>query len=116
MTGSTVPETEVLIEVKPTVEGVPESTVPPKTKAAPETVSVEDTASIIPEQTLDVGVTEVTTVEEANVESQAEAAGPDRNGVKGLPAGESGVTGNLLGRLLRFCMRKRRLNPSLVQN
>lgn len=113
-----MPETEVLTEVEPTVEGVPESTVPPKTKAAPETASVEDAGSITPDQTPDVGVTEVTTVDEADVESQAEAARPERRGgeVKGLPAGENGATGNLLGRLLRFCMRKRRLNPRPVQN
>lgn len=111
-----MPETEVLIEVDPTSEGDPESTVPPKTKAAPETVSVDGTHSSIPEQTLDVGVAEVTTVEEPNAEGQAEAPGPERNGPKGLPTGESRSTGNVLGRRLRFCMRKRRLNPGPVQN
>lgn len=109
MPGQRGAETQVLIEVDPTREGVAESIVPPKTKAAPETVSPEDTDGIVPEQTPSVGVAEVTTVEEANVESQAEATGTESNGVK-VPAEESGATGNLLGRLLRFCMRKRRLN------
>lgn len=110
MPGQKGAETQVVIEVNPTGEGVAESTVPPKSKAAPETVSTEDTGSIVPEQTASVGVAEVTAVEEANVESQAEVTGAGRNGVKGLPVEESRATGNLLGRLLRFCMRKQRLN------
>lgn len=98
MTGGTVPhqkgaETEVLIEVDPTTEAVPESTVPPKTKASPETVSPKGTGGTVPEPTLVVGVSEVTTVE-ANIESQAEAIRPERTRDKDLPEGENGATGN----------------------
>lgn len=110
MPGQKGAETQVLIEVDPTEEGVTESTIPPKT--APETVSPEETDSIVPKQTPTVGVTEATTVEEDSVESQAETTETDRNGVKG----ESGTTGNLLGRLLRFCMRKQRLNSKPIKN
>lgn len=110
MPGQKSAEAQLLSEVHPTGEGFAESTVPPKTTAAPETMSPEDTGSIVPEQTPSAGDAEVTTVEEANVESQAEATGTETNGVKGLPAEESGATGNLLGRLLRSCMRKPRLN------
>lgn len=108
MPGQKGAETQVLIEVDPTEEGVTVSTVPPK--SAPVTVSPEDTDGTEPKQTPAVGVTEVTTVDEAGVEGQAETSDAEKNGVKGLPAGESGATGNLSGRLLRFCMRERRLN------
>lgn len=110
MPGQKSAEAQILNEVDPTGEGVTESTVPPKTTAAPETMSPEDTGSIVPEQTASAGEAEVTTVEEADVESQAEATGAETNGVKGLPAEESEAIGNLLGRLLRSCMRKQRLN------
>lgn len=99
MTGSSVPgqkgaETQVLIGVDSAEEGVAESTVPPKTKTAPETMSPEDSGSIVPEQTASVGMAEVATVEEANIESQAETTVAERN-IKGLPSEESGATGNL---------------------
>lgn len=70
-------------------DAAPESTKPLKTKAVPETVAAKSTGSITPEETLTVGVPEISP-EEANIRSQ-----PNRIGVKGLPAGESGATGKL---------------------
>lgn len=89
-----VAEADALLGVDSTSEGdaAPESTKPLKTKAIPETVAAKSTGSITPEETLAVGVPEVAP-EEVNIKSQPEAAGPDRLGVKGLPAGETGATG-----------------------
>lgn len=92
MPGQKGAETQVLIEVDSAGEGVPESTVPPKFKAEPETISPEDSGSIVPEQSPSVGVAEVATLEEANVESHAEVTEAERN-VKGLPSEESRATG-----------------------
>lgn len=88
-------EEDVLFGVDRTVEGdaAPESTEPLKTRAVLELVAAKSTGSIIPEETLTLGVPEVTP-EEANIRTQPEA-GPDRLGVKGLPAGETGATGKL---------------------
>lgn len=110
MTGQKGAETQVLIEVDTTDEGVTESTIPPKT--TPETVSPEDMGSIVPKETPTVGVTEVTTVGEDSVE----ATEMDRKVTESLPAGESGPTGNLLARLLRFCMRKPLLSSTTIKN
>lgn len=98
VTGSAVPEqakeADVLFGVDSTSErdAAPESAKPLKTKAVPETVAAISTGSITPEEALAVGVPEVTP--EANIKSHP-VAGPDRLGVKGLPAGETGATGKL---------------------
>lgn len=93
VTGSAVPEqkgaeADALFEVDRTVEGdaVPESTTSLKNKAVPELVAAESTGHVPPEETL--------TPEDANIKTQPEA-GPDRLGVKGVPAGETGGTGKL---------------------
>lgn len=98
-------EADILFGVDGTGEGgaTPESLTPLKTKAVPETVAAQSTGSIPPEEALTVGVPEVAP-EEANVRSQ-----PDRLGVKGFPAGESGTAGNLnldLGCVTLCCMWK----------
>lgn len=108
MTGSAVPEqkateADILFGVDGTDEegATPESITPLTTKAVPETVAAQSTGSITPEEAPTVGVPEVAP-EEANVRSQ-----PDRLGVKGLPAGESGTAGNPnldLGCLASYCM------------
>lgn len=88
-------EANVLFGVDSIVEGdaVPERTEHLKTKAVPELLAAKSTGNITPEETLTVGVPEVT-AEEANIRIQPEAE-PDRLGVKGLPAGETGATGKL---------------------
>lgn len=89
-------EADVLFGVDSIVEGdaVPERTESLKIKAVPELLAAKSTGNITPEETLTVGVPEVT-AEEANIKTQPEAE-PDRLGVKGLPAGETGATGNLV--------------------
>lgn len=88
-------EADALFGVDRIVEGdsVPERTEPLKTKAAPELLAAKGTGNITPEETRTVGEHEVT-AEEANIHTQA-AAEPDRLGVKGLPAEETGATGKL---------------------
>lgn len=96
MTGSAVPEqkaaeADIVTGVDSIGEGeaAPESSTPLKTKGAPETVATKNTGSMAPEETLTDSVPE-----EANIRSQP-VAEPDKLGVKGLPAGETGATGKL---------------------
>lgn len=104
MTGSAVPQQKATeADILFGVDATGESITPLKTKAVPETAAAQSTGSITPEEALTVGVPEVAP-EEANIRSQ-----PDRLGVKGLPAGESGTAGNLkldLGCLTSCCMCK----------
>ncbi|XP_074519866.1 calymmin [Halichoeres trimaculatus] len=99
VTGDAVPEqkgavTDALFGGDSNNEGeaAPESTKSVKTKAVPETVSATSKDTIAPEEALAVAVPVVTT-EETNIKSQPQA-GPERPGVKGQVAGETGATDN----------------------
>lgn len=123
VTGSAMPEqkgaeTDTLLEEGGNSEGdaAPENTKSLKTKVVPETVAGKSTESIIPEETLTVGVPEIAP-KEANIRSQPEAG----LGVKGLPTGQSGATGKLnlelsVCVLLVSCICKCLLTPVFVQS
>ncbi|CAK6970984.1 spidroin-2-like [Scomber scombrus] len=96
VTGSAMPEQKGAETDVPLGEGgnseddaAPENTKSLKTKVVPETVAGKSTGSLIPEETLNVGVPEIAP-EEANIRSQPEAG----LWVKGLPTGQSGETEN----------------------
>ncbi|KAK2820356.1 hypothetical protein Q5P01_023315 [Channa striata] len=98
VTGSAVPEqkgaeADDVFGVDRVREGDSASgnTEPLKTKAVPELVAAKSAGSL----TGTVGDAAVTP-EEETLKSQPEA-GPDPLGVKGLPSGETGATGNVLG-------------------